>query len=111
MVVPLLSIRRFGINSQLKTVNPFPKNQECGRDLTNFYFFSRSAVLTLVLFWSAYFWAWVFPRFYQLFARYAVLAFDDTKYLIICNVTMLQTRNNSNNTTKIHGARFDTRWL
>lgn len=52
-----------------------------------------------------------FHVFTKLFARYAVLAFDDPNYLIICDVTMLQTRNNSNNTTKIYRASFETRWL
>lgn len=36
------NIRRFWINSNSNGINPFPKkrrNQECGRDLTNFYFF------------------------------------------------------------------------
>lgn len=74
------------------------KNQECGRDLANFYFLCAVRMLNEPA--NAYaFWGGIFSFFSSLplcrflFGNFSqIRAFDDTKHLIICYVTVLRAR-------------------
>ena len=109
--------------NKLSNANPFPKNQECGRDLANFFFGSSTRSLALTQFTLGmcvcvrafdlsslglgFFCCISFTKFFPQFRR----AFDDdTKHLIICYVTVLRARFCEFIGFAAH-KRMKTRWL